>query len=177
VNYLKNYTIPFKGLRDGTHIFDFEVDNKFFEQFEHSEIENGKFSVVVKLEKNATFLALDFITKGIIELECDRCLEKFDMKIESEDRIIAKFGEEIFDSRYIGEELQEISHQQSELNVAQNIYEFIHLHLPYKRVHPDNKQGKPTCNPEILKSLGKYITYEEHEPDPRWDKLKGLLKE
>lgn len=176
MNYLKNYIIPFKGLRDGKHIFDFEVENKFFEQFEYSEIENGKFSVVVKLEKNTTFLALDFIIKGSIEIECDRCLEKFDLKIESEDRIIVKFGEEIFDSRYIGEEIQEISHQQSELNIAQYIYEFIHLHLPYKRVHPDDKKGKPTCNVKILKSLGKYVIHEEPELDPRWDKLKGLLK-
>ena len=176
MNYLKNYTVPFKGLRDGTHVFDFDVDKKFFEQFEHSEIDNGKFSVVVKLEKNDTFLVLDFTTKGIIELECDRCLENFDLKIESEDRLIVKFGEEIFDSRYIGEELQEISHQQSEINIAQYIYEFIHLHLPYKRVHPDDDSGNPTCNQEVLKSLGKYIIYEENEPDPRWDKLKGLLK-
>ena len=32
------YTIAFKGLKNGEHTFDFQVDNKLFEAFETEEI-------------------------------------------------------------------------------------------------------------------------------------------
>ena len=176
MDHLKNYIIPYKGLKVGTHVFDFNVDKTFFEHFEHSEIENGKFSVSVELEKGDTFLALTFLINGAVQLECDRCLENFDLKIETEDHVVMKFGDEVFDSRYIGEEVQIVSHQQSEINIAQYIYEFIHLHIPLKRVHPDDDSGNPTCNKDALDALNKYSASEEHHADPRWDKLKDLLK-
>lgn len=164
------------GLKDGKHTFDFIVDEKFFDEFEYSEIKNGQFDVIVELEKNATFLALVFIASGSLEMKCDRCLEKFDLKINSHDKLIIKFGNEVYDSRYIGEEVQIVSHNQSEINVSQYIYEFIHLQLPYKRMHPNDENGNPTCNIEALNKPGEQKTQKDKTIDPRWDKLKDLLK-
>ena len=176
MDYLKNYSIPIKGLKVGTHVFDFEVEKTFFEQFEHSEIKDGTFKVVVELEKGESFLALNFFITGKTTVECDRCLEPFDQEIESEDKIVIKFGDEIYDSRYIGEEVQIMSHNESEVNVAQYIYEFIHLHIPLKRVHPSDEDGHPTCNENVLEALEQHtVNEEQQEVDPRWDKLKDLL--
>ena len=62
-----------------------------------------------------------------------------------------------------------------ELDLKQYIYEYIHLALPIKRVHPDDKNGKSTCDPEMLKKLKEHIVNNENENDPRWDELKKLM--
>jgi uncharacterized protein len=60
------------------------------------------------------------------------------------------------------------------LDLRQQIYEFIMLALPIKRVHPADKKGKSTCDPVMLKKLEELII-EEKENDPRWDELKKLM--
>ncbi len=36
------YTIPISGLREGKQTYDFGIGREFFEQFEESEIKEGK---------------------------------------------------------------------------------------------------------------------------------------
>ena len=74
MNYLSQYTIPFSGLKEGEHLFDFIADDRFFAGFEESEITKGSVAVQVKLEKRSTYLRLSFALKGEVELICDRCL-------------------------------------------------------------------------------------------------------
>ena len=42
MNYLSQYTIPFSGLKEGKHLFDFSADHRFFAGFEESEIEKWR---------------------------------------------------------------------------------------------------------------------------------------
>ena len=51
------------------------------------------------------------------------------------------------------------------------------LALPIKRVHPDDKNGKSTCDPVMLKKLEELIIDEETDTDPRWDELKKLMND
>ena len=64
-----------------------------------------------------------------------------------------------------------------ELDLQQHLYEFIHLALPIKRVHPGDKNGKSTCDPVMLKKLEELIVEEEKEERPRWDELKKLMND
>jgi len=59
------------------------------------------------------------------------------------------------------------------------LYEFIHLALPIRRVHPLDKNGKVDCNPEMIKKLNKLLITEEKQnnTDSRWDKLKKLIND
>jgi uncharacterized metal-binding protein YceD (DUF177 family) len=70
-----------------------------------------------------------------------------------------------------------LSSDEHELDLMQHFYEFIHLALPIKRVHPDDKNGRSTCNPEMLKKLNELLVEDEEEKhnDPRWDDLKKLM--
>ena len=43
--------IPFIGLTEGLHQFEFEIDSTFFEQFDYSIIEEGDFKIKVDFEK------------------------------------------------------------------------------------------------------------------------------
>ena len=53
---LKEFTIPFVGLKEGKHLFEYEIYNAFFEYFEYEDFNSSNLKVNVVLEKkNNTF--------------------------------------------------------------------------------------------------------------------------
>ena len=183
MNVKKQYDIYFKGLNDGEHRFSFNVDNKFFEAFENPEIKGGNASVNILLTKNGNVMILDFVIKGVTVVECDRCLEDCEIPVEFNDSLKVRISDKIAEqnSDFDGELLW-INSSESALNVAQYIYESIVLSLPYLRVHKNGPDGKPECNPEMLKKFS-IITEEEFDKiadkqemqkmadNPQWNKL------
>jgi hypothetical protein len=83
----RTYTIPISGLKEGRHTIDFEIDNKFFEKIEESEVKEGSFAVNVVMDKRSTHLDLAIRITGIVRICCDRCLEMFFYPIDSENRL------------------------------------------------------------------------------------------
>ena len=53
---LKEYTIPFKGLKVGTHHYEFKITSTFFEHFEYEDFERPEIDLSVKLDKKSTLL-------------------------------------------------------------------------------------------------------------------------
>ena len=37
---LKEFNIPFVGLKEGSHLFEYQIDKKFFESFQFDEFNN-----------------------------------------------------------------------------------------------------------------------------------------
>ncbi len=166
---LNQYTIQFSGLKPGRHDFEFEIDKKFFESIEYSEIQDGKLKVALALDKHTNMLVLDFVIAGDVNVPCDRCGEDFLLPISDKQRLIIKFGEQTTE---VAEDVMVIPRNESELNVAHFIYEYIILALPQKRVHPEGK-----CDKEVLKKLKKLEdeTNKNKNTDPRWDGLKNIV--
>jgi uncharacterized metal-binding protein YceD (DUF177 family) len=98
----------------------------------------------------------------------------FARPLQCENRLLVKPGKSISDD---DPDIISLSSDENELDLRQNFYEYIHLALPIKRVHPDDKNGNSTCNPEMLKKLKELLVDEEDEKhiDPRWDDLKKLM--
>jgi uncharacterized metal-binding protein YceD (DUF177 family) len=168
------YNIEFKGLNEGFHDFEFEVDRKFFEHFEESLVENGKVTVKVELEKRSSFIKLLFKIKGWLELTCDRCLELYEQPIKNETEMFVKFGENEFDD---GESVIWVNPEEHHVNLAQIIYEYVTLSIPLRHVHPKNSDGKRNCNKEMIEKLKNYLHPENENDtliDPRWDALRRL---
>ena len=72
-----------------------------------------------------------------------------------------------------------IGRDDHEIEVGQYLYEFIILALPYQKIHPDDPEGNPACNKEMLKKLNAHRTGEPDKvktSDPRWDALKGIIE-
>ncbi|MCG3167872.1 MAG: hypothetical protein POELPBGB_03671 [Bacteroidia bacterium] len=163
------FTIQFSGLKPGIHDFEFEIDKKFFESIEYSEIQDGKLHVALALNKHTNMLVLDFVIAGEVNVPCDRCGEDFLLPLTAKERLIVKFGDETAE---VAEDVLVISRNESEINVAHFIYEYIILALPHKRVHPEGK-----CNKEVLKKLKKLEdeTTKNKNTDPRWDGLKNIV--
>ena len=168
------FVIPLSGLKEGHYTFDFEIGNEFFEKFEDSEIKEGSLTAIVVMEKRSSHLDLVVKISGAVMISCDRCLEMFLRPFKSENRLLVKLGKSISDD---DPDVLSLPSDEHELDLMQHFYEYIHLALPIKRVHPDDEQGNSTCNPEMLEKLNELLVEDEDENniDPRWDDLKKLM--
>jgi uncharacterized protein len=166
------FVIPISGLKEGLHLYDFELGSKFFEEFEESEIREGNLSIGIELDKRSSHFDLNIRISGEVRICCDRCLEMFFQHIDCENRLLFKFGKTRDDS---DPEIITIPADEYEIDVKQYLYEFIHLALPIQRVHPADTYGNSTCDPEMLEKLKQHIVNEEKGNDPRWDELKKLI--
>lgn len=174
MNNLKEYLIPFIGLKIGKHQFDYQVDNTFFTHFDYDEFNESSINVSVVLEKKSTMLTLEIKHKGTINVPCDVSGEEFDLPIKGKLNLIVKFGDSYNDEN---EELLILPHGEFQINVAQYIYESIVLSVPLRRIHPGIKDGSLTDVIEKLESLApkKNKAIEQNDIDPRWENLKKLL--
>ncbi len=169
MNYLKQFVIPFTGLKFGVHQYEFVIDDQFFDALDYSMFKKGSLKVGLELNRQERMLIFDITISGDVERDCDRCLDPISYPVESTHKLIFKFGEDWED---LSDEIVIIPESEYEINMAHYLYEFICLALPMQCVHPDDKNGVSTCNPEMLKLLGYHP--ESHEVDPRWEALKKL---
>lgn len=171
---LKEFEIPFVGLKQGKHQFNYRIDNGFFEDYGYHEFNNASIDIGVTLDKKSSFLELSFKAKGHVTVPCDITSELYDQPIQSELDLVVKFGEEYNDEM---EDLLIIPHGEFQINIAQYIYEMSILAVPAKRMHPGIKDG--TLQSDMIKKLEELRPKEEkrneNETDPRWDSLKKLL--
>jgi len=172
------YSVRLSGLGDGDHNFSFELNEKFFAFLESPEmkpeLEKGQVKAEVVLEKKPGLLALHFTLAGEVEVNCDRCLVPFMTEIESTKTVYLKLGEAPGE---IEDDVIMIHRDDHEVDVSQLMYEFIVLALPYQRIHPEDENGTPQCDPLMLQKLEDHQGNREadNETDPRWDALKGII--
>jgi len=174
---LKDYTIPYVGLKIGKHHFDYQIDKKFFEHFEYDDFNDVDVKTELVFEKKTTLLELHFQVSGSVNVNCDITNEPYNQDINGAFNLVVKFGDEYNDDF---EDIVILPHGEYEINVAQYIYELIILSMPAKRIHPGVEDG--TLDSDILKKLEELSPkgLEEKEEtsediDPRWNTLKKLL--
>ncbi|MFZ2285792.1 MAG: DUF177 domain-containing protein [Bacteroidales bacterium] len=165
------YSIPLAGLKESRYTYEFKIGDDFFEAFEGSEIRRGEFMAVVVLEKCSTHLELDIVINGRAEVVCDRCLDNFYLPVSSANMLFVKQGKEWDEA---DPDMVTMPLDEHEIDLSQFFYEYIHLALPLKRIHPDDSRGRTTCNPEMIRKLEAYLMTGEGFSDPRWDELKKL---
>lgn len=174
MNPFKTYSIQYVNLTEGDHQYSYVIDSAFFELFNHNVYNRALFNVKLDLNRNGSIITLVFNINGSITTECDVCLEELDVPIETTRVVLVKPAgtnpEDVDQDEVI------IADNDSEINVAQHIYDFITLAVPPRNVHPVNAKGKSTCNPDVLKELNKHQPgmHESKDMDPRWEKLKGI---
>ncbi len=174
---LKEFTIPFVGLKVGKHQFDYDIKNAFFKHFEYEDFNNAQVKVDLLLEKKSTLLELHFKISGFVNINCDTTNELYNQTIENESDLVVNFGDEYNDENI---DILIIPHGTYEISIQQYIYELIVLAVPIKRIHPGIEDG--TLDSEILDKLEELSprfkeeeNKKEDDMDPRWNKLKNLL--
>ena len=169
---LKEFNIPFVGLKEGKHLFQYKVDNTFFELYNYNEFEKSSINVTLEFVKKSTLFELEFTASGTVNVPCDVTNEYFDLEITATLPLVVKFGQEYNDEN---EEILILPHEVYKFSIAQFIYEMIVLGIPNKRVHPKVLDG--TMETEALEQLEIKEEKTVETTDPRWDKLKNLITE
>ncbi|HLT41303.1 MAG TPA: DUF177 domain-containing protein [Sphingobacteriaceae bacterium] len=173
MKFLKQYSIPFTGLKNNRHVFDFEIDKRFFDEFEYSIVKNGELKVMVELDKRETMMILNFNIEGSIMLDCNFCLNNYPEKTIIKERIIVKFEQE--EMNETTEEILVLSKSDYELDIAPLLYEYINLAVPINS-RCDNPGNESFCDKEMVSKIESLNSTEEivEKNDPRWDILKKI---
>lgn len=151
------YNIPFVGLKPGKHLFEYEVNDSFFDDFEYSLVQKGQLKVWLELEKKETMLMACFRVEGMVLSECDRCTGPLELKLKGDYKLIYTFGQGESDD----EALVIIDPDEYEINVKEPIYELITVSIPSRKIHPEGQ-----CDEEMLKLVKEYtVNSEDDEED------------
>lgn len=156
------FIIPFVGLKQGKHVFEFDITDAFFDTFEYSIIQKGKVHIEFTLDKKDTMMVGEFQVEGSVETSCDRCNDSIEVPIEGEFRLVYKFDNKESED----EALVIIYPEEYELHIKDTLLEFMTVLLPIRTIHP---QGE--CNEEMMQLLNEYLitSLDEDEDDEDLD--------
>ena len=159
----------------------YQLDNQFFSDLDAPEIQKGQLDVSLKVTKTSGVYRLDFQTKGMVIVTCDRCLDEMEQPIETTDTLKVKLGADFSEDG----DIVVVPEEDGYINVAWFMYEFIALNIPMKHVHAPGK-----CNKEMTNKLNSHLRIESDDEDfdmdgfvesesdnvdPRWNELKKIL--
>jgi uncharacterized metal-binding protein YceD (DUF177 family) len=171
VNQADQYQIAFSGLNPGMHQFDFQIGDTFFELVDDAEITGGDVTVNVMMAREERMMDLHLEISGKVRVACDRCNELIEVDVNGSERLIIKLGDHYYEE---SEDVQVIPDTAHQFDLSPFLYEYIHLLLPIRRVHPEDKKGNSQCNPDVILKLKELS--ERHIQDPRWEVLNQLKK-
>jgi uncharacterized metal-binding protein YceD (DUF177 family) len=173
MNALVEYSIPIKGIANGVHQFEYQIDHHFLKHFEESPITDAAVQVQFELEKKPGLFALHFDISGTVKTTCDRCLASIHLPITGKERLLVKISlEEESDDP----EVVYLHPEATKLEVAGFIYEFVILAIPMIKTYDCESQEPLPCNEEMLDRLyeAEESSNEEEESNSNsvWEELK-----
>ena len=113
-------------LKSGVSRHEWHADGRFFEDFGNSEILGADILVSAKVSYHGVTADVECEIRGSVTVACDRCLEDLEIPVEAS-----------FEESYAPEG--------AELDLGQDVYDYVCTALPLKRVHPDGG-----CNQETV---------------------------
>lgn len=167
------------------HEYSYLLENQFFIDIDGDQVQKGKVYVHLTVKRSSMMFEMNFQIQGVVLVPCDRCLDDVEIPIDTQNRLVVKFGKEYTEE---SDEVVVVPEDEGAINLAWFLYEFIALAIPMKHVHAPGK-----CNKTMSSKLRKHTTrsldnddeYEDDESieedvpvvtDPRWDGLKALLE-
>jgi uncharacterized metal-binding protein YceD (DUF177 family) len=176
----KQYELPFTGLKEGVHSFEFPLDQAFFkamftgmEEYDNPEdIESGEALLSISLEKKPHFMVLDLLIEGSVNVPCNTCLEPAKTPISIDQKVIVTQDEEKDGTEnYLVLDSTDVA-----IDLLPLIYENLNLAIPIRHVH-DEGQCDPTMKQYISDDTEAPEESSEADIDPRWAKLADLKKD
>jgi len=122
-----------------------------------SEISDASIHVQLTLVKHTRFFELNYFLNGWAEVNCDRCLDPLKLDVEADAQMFVKFGDHTGEDDSEDNDVIILPYDEDRLDVAQYLYEYAHLNLPIRRVHPDDANGSSACNADMLTKLNEFL--------------------
>lgn len=160
---LDSYKVDLKGMTEDAVSHHWVLSDCFFSAVQGPEIEKGEVDVTLRVKRTSEAFELDFRFEGVVEVECDRCLEPIQQSVHGACTLKAVLGDEDSDDG----ELITVAQSPGVMDLSWPLYEMIALEIPIRHVHPDGQ-----CDAEVMKRLEDRGSSEQ--TDPRWDALKEL---
>ena len=163
-NSINSFKINIFHLQNKQYLHEFEGDDDFFMDLEQELklIEKGHFKATVSLDKSETMIQMLYKITGSVELTCDRSLDLFDFPFDITQKMILKFSDH---TEEITEELMFIDRNVQFINVAQDIFDFICLQIPIKKLHPRYTENEVTYESLMKKFDEEYVEEEDLDED------------
>lgn len=161
---LEEFNIDFNRISEDSFEFNYKLDDTFFALKEHSLYDSGLLEVIVEGTRIENTVTLKYGVKGAIHASCERCLEAIDIPLEYE----YLEGVKITSDKSLLEQENHIHESHPVFSIYDSLYERICMEMP-GRLICENSSRKEAC--ELPQG-----TVSKEETDPRWDKLKNLIK-
>lgn len=165
------------GLKNDIHLFEFQLDEQFFVNYEQSLVKTCALTVYITFNKKATPYHTKIQIDGTIDADCDRCNAKFPLRILTEYEVYIKYTDEHSELDESETEIIFITRDEPEIDLTKLVYDLVHLSIPIHKTCDDSSNGQK-CDTEMLKMIDNYLQEnaetKENEIDPRWEKLKNL---
>jgi len=180
MGHRRDYEIAFVGLKPGLHEYNYEIKDSFFEKFQQQDFKNCQANVKLTFEKNNSFMLLKFEIGGSLQVICDRCNSDLPLELWDEFNMTVKLVEEpeLMNEQEEDPDVYYIGRNESHIDVADWIYEFINLSIPMLKACSFEKMDGPYCNPSAREALKKMDTQEPGKTEnPIWkglDQFKNL---
>ena len=171
----REYEIAFVGLKPGVHEFNYEITDRFFEEYGEQDFRDCKATVKLLLEKTTNFMMLRFQVGGTLRVICDRCSSDLPLALFEDFTVTVKAVEnpEEMNESEEDPDVFYISRGESHLSVAPMIYEFINLSVPTQKECEFEDMDGPYCNAAAREALMKMRQGDDEKQNPLW---KGLEK-
>lgn len=169
---IESFKIDLKALPQGKTFLEYKLDDEYFKAIDAPDVQRGELLCSLSVNRTDDFFELEFHTEGVVHIPCDICLDDVDQTIDSDDRLVVKFGEDYSED----DDLVTVAEDEGILDVAWLIYELTALAIPVRHVHAPGK-----CNPAMIRVLEEHSAVrsgegDEKATDPRWAALEQLKK-
>lgn len=91
---LESFKIDLKGLKTDVTTFEYDLGDAYFSAIGGSEVSGGDVLVRLDVRRSSAYFELDFSISGNVTVVCDLCLDDMEQPIETQNHIVAKFGDE-----------------------------------------------------------------------------------
>ncbi len=168
----KMFSLNLNRIKNGLNHEQFKLNGDFFAHFENSPVQDCNLTADLEVNRTESHIDVKFLIHGFVVVSCDRCADDMKLPLDSQEGVIYSFNEKMKDSE--DAEILYVNEKATELTLVQELYDFVCIALPFRKVHEDIGEE---CDPEVMK----YIITEtdednEKEVDPRWENLKNINK-
>ncbi len=178
MNSLECLKIDLKSLDTDAMSISCQLNDDFFKAAESDEVKGGNVQLSISAHKSVSGLyEINFHAEGTVKVPCDLCLDDMDQPIDTDNRMLAKLGEEYSEDN----DIVIVDKDEAILDTSWFVYESITLNIPIKHEHAPGK-----CDPAMIKALEEHSATrssdeeKENVVDPRWsklEKLKSIIKD
>ena len=167
---LQTFKIDMKALRQGNNEMQIKLDDEYFKAIDAPDVHRGDLIAEISILRTGDIFEMNFHTEGIVRIPCSICLDDMVQPINTDNKIVAKFGEAYSED----DDLVTVAEDEGILDVSGLIYEFIVLNIPIRHVHAPGK-----CDLAMIRLLQEHTAVRSSEEDdtaidPRWAALKNL---